>query len=459
MLFCLKRIAAVVSQPDLKQPDFVALLEKASDTLDPATLYPSGRGEKACGAHRFHSISEEARETINLLVEQLVLFICIASPANKGPLNSLCQSVMFACVQFQEVCAEENDFTEKEKRLEAQNLADALENLDRLVNDCLLREFLVIFNELDDRPLQQIREAKLLPSNAAQSLVDEKIKRFDDVLDRLIQIGLLSIAYCRNAKIRSNLQSCLSSCEALGLDLIPAILSQSGSRATQLLERHWDDSVKMFRHCVHEIINTSAFCSIVVDSVDESLRRIDRHFDKDELRRALSQCDVFSEHARINEQVIGQRDSPRLQLHFDDFRMMITECKASLRTNIDPSRVRKRFAILSSTLKSIGKAIDAIFYESNATCDTKAAAVTVLGSFERAARDAPAKTDSMNVLIDVEEFVSKKLSDKLPNTSILYESFRRPGRASSTSGAFERDRKEFNNPKRVSKRKPHRTTY
>lgn len=138
------------------------------------------------------------------MIGQTLSFISIVPEADKIALTTLCHKVMKECIDFQEICIFDDPeicTTEKEKRLKAQLLQDALYNLDRLVNDCLLRVFFSLFSDLNQNPVEKMHKVKKQQDlTDDKTLMDKEIAKFDDILDKLILIGAFAIAYSLNAK-------------------------------------------------------------------------------------------------------------------------------------------------------------------------------------------------------------------------------------------------------------------
>lgn len=213
---------------------------------------------------------------------------------------------------------------------------------------------------------------------------------------------------CISVSVKSNLQSCLASCEALGSYLIPAILSSNESDTT-FLEEHWNVSVNSFRQCAQEVIDTHAFCLILIDTINEIIRKLKKKFDNDLLKTILLQCDVLQEHMQHNYRELGLHNESALKLYYEDFKLMINECKACLRTSIDQIRIRKRFKILLSVIKNVERSL--ILKESKN--ETSANKPLTFGNVS-VPEDSDNKeicynriTESLEVAIDLDEFIFK----------------------------------------------------
>lgn len=145
--------------------------------------------------------------------------------------------------------------------------------------------------------------------------------------------------------------SYLRSCEAIGSYIIPSILSSNNATDSKLLELHWNDSVNAFRCLAHKLIDTFEFCSILVNALDDTLS--EQSVIKKQLRTILLKCEVFYEHIEENLDHLYAMKTSMLELYIKDFKVMIDECRASLRSSIELSRLRKRFCILLSVIRNI----------------------------------------------------------------------------------------------------------
>lgn len=113
---------------------------------------------------------------------------------------------MKECIELQEMCLgfdnndKEVNCSENDKRLQAQQLLNALYNLDRSMNDSFLRIFFQIFSESTNNPMQYFRAMERGSNISQKELIEHFTEKFDDILDRLIQIGIFSISYTSSSR-------------------------------------------------------------------------------------------------------------------------------------------------------------------------------------------------------------------------------------------------------------------
>lgn len=180
---------------------------------------------------------------------------------------------------------------------------------------------------------------------------------------------------------------------------------------------------------------------------------------------ALHQCEVFQEHIHQNRNDLGMTETSALKLYYDDFKLMNNECKACLRSTIDLTRLRKRFSILLSVLKNIEKTLEARNAHDGKTDRSISIAankpftfgeVTAPNNSKHAPIEMKSITDSLEMAIDLDEFISRDGS--VMHGSVFYDTKRKhcPLKSfvqnSSKSNGDLYSRKDGITPKRASKR-------
>lgn len=191
---------------------FVDLLNTAIELLSPLTLFPSSSENittlESGASAELSKTAEfvEKSQTIRLVIERLLRlalpFICIVPEDDKSSLMILCHKVMLSCIEFQEICCGAEHSPENDKRIKAENIKYALHNLDKLMNDSFLRLFLILCVELNQNPVARLRAMK--ESTVDQNTMDQQIDRFDDFMERLIQIGTFAMAHSLDKTCRCN---------------------------------------------------------------------------------------------------------------------------------------------------------------------------------------------------------------------------------------------------------------
>lgn len=404
---------------------------------------------------------------IELLIGQTLAFIGIVTKNDEVALNAYCHLVMKECIALQEMCLgydsndKEINATDRDKRLQAQQLQNALYGLDRLMNECFLRVFYTTFADL--QPL--ISERTIPPAK-------QFTEQFDDILDRLIQIGLFAMAYTSNPKAKSHLQSCLATFEALSVSLVSSMASKQFERDADYLANHWNDTVNRFRCSVHEIINTQAFSLVLVDVAYETLSELTQtNFDRSALKAILSRCTVLAEHIQVNANELRLSEETKLKLYVDDFKLMIKECRACIKCkpDVDDKRIRKRFNILLSLITNISKASGQVTASDDADVDQENKPFTfgdvtaptdnmALRTVNEPDGSQVAANESMAVVVDLNEFIAQNqtVQKELTRRSEIFYETRRSVKSAPkflvVSNTVKTPlKKDVNNAKRLSK--------
>lgn len=212
MIWCCDRLLAAVNcgNDGLSSEDgggnFVESMDVALELLEPITLYsitspePTTNPPDAMTSNPidYGEKSRTIRSTVEQLMRHALAFICVVPESDKQPLMTLCHKVMETCIEFEEICCVTDSSTEDDKRMKAEHVQYALHNLDKLVNDCLMRLFFIVFAELNQNPVAKLRTMKR--SIDEQNALDAHIDKFDEISDRLTQIGAFAVAYSQNAK-------------------------------------------------------------------------------------------------------------------------------------------------------------------------------------------------------------------------------------------------------------------
>lgn len=239
------------------------------------------------------------------------------------------------------------------------------------------------------------------------------------------------------------------------------------------MEQHWWEEITYFRRCVQEIIDTDAFCLSLIDTMSDDIKQLTNTFDIDLVQQILRQCNIFHEHLQFNYLELKLHVESPAKLYYDDFKLMLNECKAIVeqRTEqIGNERIIKRLRILRSVIKKLEKTINQKDV-TEASEDDKGKSFTfgnVTGTSREQLEDYKI-TDSMVVAIDLEEFVrgfadgpdaSGTVIDNgqiLNRSNVFYQSSRRRNRSrmmsSKASNLSPNLKRDINGPKRSSKSK------
>ncbi|XP_037052544.1 serendipity locus protein alpha-like [Bradysia coprophila] len=427
IMWCLSHIKTISDSCTVTDTNFVHLMDVALDLLAPLTLFGSESNTTNIAEHHAEASIESGkiRSVVDSIIGQVLNFVNVTSDDDKKPLTCMCQKVLRDSIAFEEACSLLKGIPdEQNRRLKAATLENSLYQLDRWVNDSLLKLVFTVFVEMKADPVQKLKD--LCERGSAQDEIDKQTEGIDGIYEKIVQIGTFAMSFSWDYKTKSNLQSSLASLEALDSFLIPAILSHSKIHSI-LLQSHWNDEIGVLIHSIQNIIDTQAFCSCIIDIFSTSINSLTQTFDKEIVQNLLFQCDVLNQHFQINynDLELGT-ESPR-SLYLKDFHLMIKECNAALVLckEDEKNRIIKRVKILLSVLKkfhSTLKAHDEPKEAKNLTFGEVTMPATKLSL------NIKTRTESMEVLrsdtVRTEHFFESMGIAATPTKKLLYESKR-----------------------------------
>lgn len=366
ILWCLARLKSTVKSANdhvltgIGEPEnFITLLDQALDALSPfVALDGVGHANVTNKAEQRAELmmeSREIREMIEVLLSHAMAFSNISVESDKIPLTTLSQNLLKVAMEFEEefsLSQPGKKLNPSNQRLKAIELENSLFRLEKFVNDALLRLVYEVFHAMNQKPIEELKSTENL---------DEKIKDFDLLIDRLLQIGHFAISFSKDdQKVSTVIRSCVASVESLDSYLIPAISSKNDP-SIEVLQSHFEEETKSMMNHVQQIIDTKAFCSTLMDMLNQGIEgnRID--FDKKSLERLVQCSNVLLDHFQINSKSLKLSEDKVAKFYFHDFKLILNECDAILNFPevIDDREARtlKRFKILWNTTKKLQNAI------------------------------------------------------------------------------------------------------
>lgn len=294
-----------------------------------------------------------------MVISHALAFANVVEINDRNTITILCHNVLRDCISFEEECSIVAIADTQKRRLKVELLETSLIKLESVINECLLRLVLIVFVDISLNPIQKLRDFKEENIDLNQTEIDDKTADFDLTLDRLMQIGLFAVIFSGDTKVKSILRSCLASLESLDMNLVPSIFSNCGAH-TDILENHWKSEVKMLQYYVQEIIDTNAFCSSFIEILTNSIDRIVLEYDKAVVEEILKKTEVLHQHFLVNFDNLKLGNDSTGKIYFDDFKLIVNECKASLQCSeeIHPDRIVKRLKILKSIVKKLQKSFE-----------------------------------------------------------------------------------------------------
>ncbi|XP_025261740.1 serendipity locus protein alpha isoform X2 [Camponotus floridanus] len=177
-------------------------------------------------------------------------------------------------------------------------LTDALYRLERKVNIAVLTLALEVFSN----PYAALKKLVMTCGNSLSAKTRSKndlknlIEDFDQLFDQTMQIGIFAIACCKDVNRNNKIRNCLAGFESLETELISAITSfylhpdnKEMRSSVKLLTTQWQREMNKFQTAVNFIINSAAFCEIVMDNLQERITAISNCLDN---RQPVTQLQV-----------------------------------------------------------------------------------------------------------------------------------------------------------------------
>lgn len=366
ILWCLARLKSTVKSandhvPTIGEPEnFVTLLDQVLDALSMFTGLDDDSDVTNMAEQRAQRMieSSEIRGSIEQLLSHAMSFANIALAADKNPITALSQNVLKLAMDFEE----EYSLAQPGKKLNASSkgmksieLENSLLSLESFVNNALLRLAYEVFHVMDKNIIEELVRID------ETSDLEQEIEKFDLLIDRLIQIGHFAIWFSRDEpKISAVIRSCLASIESLDSYLVPAITGKSDP-SFEVLQNHFEEETKLLKDHVQQIIDTTAFCAILMEQLNATIQNNRKKFDEASLQNLVRRSNVLLQHFQINSKSLQLSTDKVTKFYFHDFKLILTECDAILNFP-DPiddreRRTLKRFMILNSTVKKLQNAV------------------------------------------------------------------------------------------------------
>ncbi|EDS38857.1 serendipity locus protein alpha [Culex quinquefasciatus] len=426
IVWCISKIKTLAEDSSLQQEsstesNFVSFLDLALNLVGPMTIGFDDNGQDINRAEQdAEAMMESARirSVVEALITQTFAFGNVLEDDDRAQLTTVCQKVLKECIALEKESAlveGEGRPDAQSRRLRASVLEAVIYQLESQVNDCLLKLVYETFAELDQNVIREMR--RLVKEEASEEQIDGMANRFDAMVDKIMQIGLFAISYADNYKAASTIRSCLASVEALDSYLIPSIYVPCNHHSN-LLEAHWLEESSLLRYHVQRIIDSNAFSSALIEILDSGIDHLNDSFEPMEATKLLAKAEVFRQHLEFNGSELCLFQEP-LKIHFEDFKMMLLECKAILRCSVEDrtiatDRILKRFRILLTKLRKIQLAVGK---SKEPTKDVDAD--------HKPALPLPQTDEEKEVDRSVQEFFSTSVV-RPSATSILYQSRRGP---------------------------------
>ncbi|EZA60672.1 Serendipity locus protein alpha [Ooceraea biroi] len=206
----------------------------------------------------------------------------VCQPYNFKAITGSCQSIVLEYEKLkQELQLETPDSALN--NLFMHTLTDALYRLERKVNIAILTLAMEVFST----PYAALKKLVMTCGNSLSAKRRSKndlnglVEDFDQLFDQTVQIGIYAIACCKNMNRNNKIRNCLAGFESLETELISAVTSfylhpdnKEMRSSVKLLTTQWQLEMNRFQNTVNLIINSAAFCHVVMDSLQERITAI-----------------------------------------------------------------------------------------------------------------------------------------------------------------------------------------
>lgn len=155
------------------------------------------RNQLVCEFEQYFQASIESakiRSVVDTLIGQVLAFVNVTLEVDKKPLTCMCQKVLRDTIAFEESSSlSKRQPDEQNRRLRAATLENAFYQLDRWINDSLLKLVFAVFVELKMDPIQQLR--KLCDTGSGQDEIDRQVEKIDELFEKIVQIGNFALSF------------------------------------------------------------------------------------------------------------------------------------------------------------------------------------------------------------------------------------------------------------------------
>ncbi|XP_015116249.1 uncharacterized protein LOC107040619 [Diachasma alloeum] len=221
----------------------------------------------------------------------------VCDPENFKAITGVCQSIMSEYDNLKEQISSEKPDSMLNS-LFYNTFTDALYRLERKVNVSVLSLVLEMFSEPFGslKKLVKMCGNSLAPDKRSQEDLNDLVEDFDQVTDKVMQMGLYAIACCSDINRVTRIKNHMASLESLEAELVPAIIAfylqphnEERRVNVKLFTSQWQSEMNKLRNAIDLIIDSSAFCQVVLDDLQERVQRISDDLDN---RQGITQGQV-----------------------------------------------------------------------------------------------------------------------------------------------------------------------
>ncbi len=138
--------------------------------------------------------SAKIRSVVDSLIGQVLAFVNVTLDDDKKPLTCMCQKVLRDSIAFEESCSLLKDNPDEQKRrLRAATLENSFYQLDRWINDSLLKLVFAVFVELKMDPIQKLID--ICQNGSDQDEINRQVENIDALFEKIVQIGSFALSF------------------------------------------------------------------------------------------------------------------------------------------------------------------------------------------------------------------------------------------------------------------------
>ncbi|XP_011880589.1 PREDICTED: uncharacterized protein LOC105569054 [Vollenhovia emeryi] len=306
----------------------------------------------------------------------------VCQPYNFKAITGSCQSIVLEYEKLKQQLLSETPDTAL-NNLFTYTLTDALYRLERKVNIAVLTLAMEVFSN----PFAALKKLVMTCGNSlsakrrSKSDLNDLVEVFDQLFDQTVQIGVFAIACCKDKNRNNKIRNCLAGFESLETELISAVTSfylhpdnKEMRSSVKLLTTQWQLEMNKFQNAVNLVINSAAFCQVVMDDLQERITAISDCLDNREPVTQLQVQGIVQRASALSSQIttvvndIDTEDIDRQTIMMTrELKAAIFEANAAAKTLLvenatEPQQLRviKRCELILSVVKKLQPALSTI---------------------------------------------------------------------------------------------------
>ncbi|XP_060834960.1 serendipity locus protein alpha [Rhopalosiphum padi] len=311
---------------------------------------------------------ELIKPIINKILFQAITIAKVADKIDNLEITSSSKHVLKAIQQI-----ENTNINDTDSFFQFDYLSSSLSILERRINTTVLHLISEIFNDPFYIVKKLVRKCGdsvdiQLRNSSDLSIIICDLDKYTDVL---IQVGLFSVACCKNDEYVIPLKSCISSLELLDSDMVPAIIefyldptSIVKKTFLKLLINHWVSEICEIQNLLDKIVDPFAFTQTTVETsmgIIDTISKSDENTNMDLFIKFSNGMNNFS---KFMEKIFATAlfENKELSSTFEQFKNALREYNACLvynqRTNYSyndesiKNKLLKRCVIVIKYLKN-----------------------------------------------------------------------------------------------------------